>query len=86
MNCKTCEYFTRITDPNDVTRVVGNCIAHPPQFILLPAPQGMAPAWGFPVVEGDCVCGLFELILSGKPNGTPTQPEKHPKPNLIQLQ
>lgn len=57
MNCATCKHFVKITDPQNVLRIVGNCICHPPQFVLMPNQQGFSPAWMFPAVEGDGICG-----------------------------
>lgn len=71
--CATCKHWQQ--QPRDPMNLaaprVGLCMANPPQFQLLPMPQGFAPVWGYPVLpENFTACALH------RPAGANGQPEE----------
>ena len=57
-SCKTCEFFSRIIDKNDITKNQGPCKRNPPVPYPVPQPGGQLGIMNItPMVNGDDFCG-----------------------------
>lgn len=53
--CKDCKYFR--LDVTDTRQ--GACLRFPPQWMLMPTPNGLQPASAIPTTRVDNYCGEF---------------------------
>lgn len=64
IRCGSCRFWDK-QPPNPTNLAaprVGLCRAVPPAFMLLPTPQGMAPAFGYPTLQEDMLpCSFHQL-------------------------
>jgi len=61
--CKSCEYFQSITDPNNIGRPQTRCGRFPPtgQAIQMQGQTAVLSVW--PPAQPDDVCGEYKAII-----------------------
>lgn len=65
MKCKDCKFSQAFrANPLEIKSTL-ICRFNPPQFQLAPTPQGMAPGFGFPMVQDDLWCHQWTASSTG---------------------